>query len=150
MTEQKTENIEGVEMRISVFLRWGVVLSGFLMLFGLTVTHCLSWFPSLAEVFKPSLHLPEKPYSFLLTNTFESFGQYRVLSVQQMLQQFVNEGGWGNIFIFAGLCVLLALPALRVAFTAIMLFRQKESGLGICAVVVLLGLALSAFLGLEL
>ena len=131
MTEQMEEvkkiELESLELKISRFLRWGVLLSGSLMLIGWTI-----------ELFHQS---PGDP--------FLRFRQYEVIPLSVQLARVWSERAVGTMLSYAGLFILIGLPITRVALTAILFLKQKEHILAAIALLVLLCLAFSFTQGIE-
>ncbi len=115
--------LENLELKISHFLRWGVLFSGLLMLIG--------W----------GSHLQFKVDPFL------RFHHYQEVSLKQQLEMALSQSEWGTLLSYFGLFFLISLPVIRVFLTAVLFFKQKEKVLGSVAVVVLVALAVSFALG---
>lgn len=120
------DQIEKLELKISYFLRWGVIISGTLMLIGL------------------SLMLFETGESFL------GFKIYSEISFKQTILMSWDSKDYAKLISFSGLIVLISLPLLRILLTAVLFFKQKELVLASIATGVFFTLIASFFLGLEL
>ena len=120
------DKIETLELKISKFLRVGVLVAGVLMFIGWLV----------------SFQWPGNPLA-----NFETYSQ---LSLIFHLELAFMDGNWGLLLSYAGLVALISLPVLRVFLTMILFIKQKEFILGAVAALVLLGLFLSFTFGIEL
>ena len=119
-------DIETLELKISKFLRWGVLFAAILMLIG--------WILQFKWSGNPFFH-------------FEVYDQIPFSS--QIFFHYRKEH-WGHLLSYAGLIVLISLPLIRVLLTAILFLKQKEFALAIIAFLVLLGLIVSFTFGIEL
>ena len=118
--------LENLELKISKFLRAGVILAGVVMLVG--------WVWEIK----------------LTGNPFFNFTQYDNLSLLKLLKFHFYHKDWGILISYAGLAILISLPLIRVFLTAIIFIKQKEFALAMIAGLVLLGLLVSMSLGIEL
>lgn len=119
-------DIESLELKIAKFLRYGVMLSGAIMLVG--------WLMQ----FK------------LQGNPFFNFETYDQLPLLDLLKLHIRNKDYGVLLSYAGLVSLISLPFIRVLLTAILFIKQKEFILALIAFVVLSGLILSMSLGIDL
>jgi uncharacterized membrane protein len=118
--------LENLELKISKFLRFGVIFAGVVMLIG--------WVSQIK----------------LSGNPFFSFKQYDYIPFSDLLKFHIYHKHWGVLTSYAGLGILISLPLIRVFLTAIIFIKQKEYALAMIAGVVLLGLIVSMSLGIEL
>lgn len=114
-----------LELKISKFLRFGVLLAGFLMLIGIIIR--FKWHG----------------------DPFFNFQFYDQIPFQKILEHHLKFGHWGQLISYLGLIVLISLPVLRVLLTAILFIAQKDYLLAFIAIIVLVSLALSFTLGIE-
>jgi uncharacterized membrane protein len=114
-----------MELKISKFLRNGVVVSGIIIAIG--------W----AMSFKPD----SDPFASL--QTYESFNLIDSLQMHAILQN------WGKLISYLGLTILISLPVLRVFLSMILFITQKEKTMALIGAIVLIGLILSFSLGVE-
>lgn len=115
-----------MEIRISKFLRGGVLFSGVLIAIG--------W----AMSFKSS------------SAHFNQFKEYDQVALQNFLLYHYNQGNWGQLISYSGLTLLILLPLIRVFLTGLIFVRQKEHVLALVAGFVLLFLIISFSLGINL
>jgi uncharacterized membrane protein len=120
------KDLENLELKISKFLRLGVIVAGIFMLIG--------WLAS----FDPS------------SNPFVSFAEYDKLPLQYAIAIYYQNQQWGVLISYVGLFCLISLPIIRVLLTSIIFIKQKELTLASIAGVVLVGLVLSFVLGIEI
>lgn len=120
------DELESLELKISKFLRVGVLLSGLLMLTG--------WIAQL--IAKGS--------------SFELFKTYNAASIQETLKIAIANNSWSELIAYLGLIILIALPITRVFLTAFLFLKQKEYVLAGIASFVLIALLVSFSLGIEL
>lgn len=118
------EQIESLEMRIAILLRWGVVGAGIFLACGIL------------------LHPAMGP------NSFGSYHDYQ----QRSLGTYLSENNFSAplLIAYAGLFWLISLPLIRVALTSFLFWRQKEKTLSMMALSVLGLLLISCALGLEI
>lgn len=122
----KADNELDLELRISKFLRAGVVVAGILMLIG--------WLSNL----------------ILHGSNFESLKVYESISLGDSLRAAVNAGAWGDLCAYFGLLTLISLPLIRVFLTSIIFLKEKEYVLAGIAGFVLIALIVSCSLGIDL
>lgn len=115
-----------MELKISKFLRVGVLVSAALMLIG--------WLPRLK----------------MQGNPFLSFTTYDPIPLQDLLEIHLKNNQWWALISYLGLFVLISLPIIRVTLTGILFYRRKEFLLSGIAFVVLIGLMISFSLGAHL
>ncbi len=115
-----------MDLKISKFLRIGVLISGLLMAAGWLFN--LKWD----------------------SNIFLNYQEYDPIPLQNFILYHYNQGQWASLISYAGLIVLILLPLIRVLLTGIIFIRQKEYLLAIIAATVLIALCLSFSLGIEL
>lgn len=120
------KDIESLELSIAKFLRAGVLVSSVLL--------GLCW--------ASRIQFEENP--------FLAFQNYEKLSLGILWTNAWESGDWGLIAGFAGLFVLISLPALRVLLTLVIFLKEREYRLAGLAAFVLAVLLISASLGLEL
>lgn len=120
------DELESLELRISKFLRFGVLLSGLLMLIGWTA------------------QLLTKGSSLDLLKT------YNAVSLQETLSIIISNKMWPELIAYIGLFTLIILPITRVFLTAFLFLKQKEYILAAIASFVLIALLVSFSLGIEL
>jgi uncharacterized membrane protein len=114
--------LEDLELRISKVLRWGVILSGIIMLVG--------WIPLLGN------HDP-----------FAAFKSYQEAPLLPVISGYFEQHDWAMLTCYLGLAVLICLPALRVILTAILFMKQGEKTLATIASFVMIALIISFCLG---
>lgn len=119
------KDLETMELKISKFLRAGVVISGIIILIG--------W----AMSFKPD----SDPFANL--QTYSSFNLIDSLQMHAILQN------WGKLIAYFGLTILISLPVLRVLLTVLLFIKQREKTMALIGAIVLIGLILSFSLGVE-
>ena len=118
-------DINTMELKISKFLRGGVVLSGIIIAIG--------WGMSFKANSNP--FIPLQTYSHL--NLVDS------IQMQAILQN------WGKIIAYFGLTILISLPVIRVFLSILLFIKQREKAMAILGIIVLFGLILSFSLGIE-
>jgi uncharacterized membrane protein len=119
------KDINLMELKISKFLRLGVLISGMIILIG--------WIMS----FRPSSN------PFLALQTYQSFNLLDSLQMHAILEN------WGMIIAYVGLSILISLPVLRVLLTTLLFIRQKEKTMALIGAIVFIGLILSFSFGIE-
>lgn len=117
--------IENLELKISKFLRYGVIAAGIVILIG--------WLTL-----------------FKFSNTFYTFKFYDQLPFIDIIPFYFYRERWGILISYSGLIMLIALPIIRVFLTAFIFLKQKEYALALIAAVVCISLIFSMFLGIEL
>ncbi len=117
---------ESLELKISKFLRAGVLLAGIFLAIG--------WISNL----------------FLHGFNYEHLQTYHELSLLDALKAIVARGNWGDLIGYIGLGILIFLPISRVFLTAWLFIKQKEYLLAGIAGFVLVALIVSFTLGIEL
>jgi len=120
------KRIEEIEITISKFLRVGVFFAALLMLIGWCLQ--IQW----------------------NGNTFFTFEIYDQISLIDILKLHYYREHWAPLVSYAGLATLISLPILRVLITAVLFFRNKEYKLAGISLIVLSGLCLSIFLGIDI
>lgn len=120
------KNILQVEDKISFVLRRGVIWAGGLI--------GLGWLWSFSKN----------------GSQLESFQVYDSMSLYDSLQWAVFFQDRGKLLAYMGLGVLILLPIVRVAMTFYLFTKSNEKILAVIALVVLVGLAWSVSLGMEL
>lgn len=118
--------IESLELKISKFLRIGVIVAGIIMFCG--------WL----TLFK------------LKGNPFFVFETYDHIPLIDLIKFHIHHKNYGALLSYAGLVALISLPLIRVFLTAFLFVRQKEFTLAGIAFVVLAGLIFSMALGIEI
>ena len=124
--KQKSERLFTLELFIAKFLRYGVLLAGVLLFIG--------WMSQI------DFH----------HNTFEAFSSYREAPLADTLSQIITNRYWGLLIAYLGLGVLISLPLIRVALTAVVFIVDRDYTLALCALLVLAGLLLSFTLGYQI
>lgn len=119
-------DLETLELKISKFLRWGVVFSGILMLSGWIIS--FKW----------------------TADSFVNFQTYDHISIQELIGFHWKKKDIGPLVSYAGLFALISLPLIRVFLTGILFIRSGEKILATIAALVLLGLFISFSFGIEL
>jgi uncharacterized membrane protein len=120
------DKLESLELKISKFLRIGVLIAGAFLLVG--------WLGSFQWN----------------SNPFTNLSEYNQLSLMLKIQLYIMNGEWGMCISYLGLIFLISLPVIRVFLTMFLFIKQKEFRLAIIAGIVLLGLFLSFTFGIEL
>jgi len=118
-------DINTMELKISKFLRGGVILSGIIIAIG--------W----AMSFKGD------------TNPFTPLQTYSPLNLVDSIQMQAILQNWGKIIAYLGLTILISLPVIRVFLSILLFIKQKEKAMALLGFIVLLGLILSFSLGIE-
>ena len=118
------KDIETMELKISKFLRYGVITSGIIM-----ATGWIFFFKSDSDPFKP-------------LQTYSSLNLIDSLQMNFILQD------WGKIISYLGLTVLILLPVIRVLLSTILFIKQKEKAMALIGAIVLIGLIISFSLGM--
>jgi uncharacterized membrane protein len=124
------EELVTLEMKISRFLRAGVLVAGVTMLIG------WGW-----AVIESHAGWSDNPYAVFQT--------YHESPLGQELREAVQNRSWPVLISYLGLVMLISLPITRVFLTMVLFFRQKEKTLGFIALFVLFALIVSMLLGLE-
>lgn len=119
------DKLQDLELKISKFLRIGVIVAGVMMLAGWLTS--FQWFG----------------------NPLTKFHTYSQLSVFLHLELALMDENWGMLLSYAGLIALISLPVLRVLLTMVLFFKQKEYILAVVAAFVLIGLFVSFTFGME-
>ena len=120
------DELESLELKISKFLRVGVLAAGMFMLLG-WITHL---------IFKGS--------------SLELLKTYNAVSIEETWKIIIANNLWFELISYLGLIVLISLPITRVFLTAILFLKQKEYALAGIASIVLVALLISFVLGIEL
>ena len=118
--------IESLELKISKFLRYGVLVAAFFMIIGFILQ--FKWHH----------------------NVFYVFDTYDQIPFQNQILHSLYHKKWGPLFSYAGLIILISLPIIRVFLTGIIFLKQKEKILAYIAFLVLILLAISFTFGIEL
>ena len=119
-------DLESLELKISKFLRIGVLVAGSFMLVG--------WL----------IHL------FMQGSSLEALKNYHAITLNETLRLAIATKSWSEIIAYLGLIILIALPLIRVFLTAFLFMKQKEYLLAVIASIVLVALIISFSLGIEL
>lgn len=120
------KNLEALELQISKFLRFGVILSAVLLIVGFV--------------------LQFKFYG----NTLFVFDTYDKIPLWNQLRFHLYHRHWGALSSYLGLGVLISLPVIRVLLTGFLFLKQKDFLLALIAFIVLSGLIISFTFGIEL
>lgn len=126
MTEKATQELLDLELKISKFLRMGVVVSGFFMIVG--------W---IFETLKSE-------------NSLDKIKTYNPMALADSFQLAYSSGDWATILTYIGLIILVSLPIIRVLLTAVLFIKQKDTPMAALAIFVFLILMTSLMLGFEL
>lgn len=118
--------MDDLELRISKFLRAGVITAGIFLFIG--------WMSLL----------------FANGSSFVTFQTYHAIPLSESLGAALDAHSWTIIIAYVGLIILISLPILRVMLTAFIFLKQKEYLLAGIAGFVLITLILSFALGIEL
>lgn len=118
------DRIETLELKISKFLRFGVIISGIFILAG--------WFLN----FK------------LSGNPFYTFDTYDQIPLKDLIEFHLKNRNWGHLISYLGLIILIFIPIVRVILTVVLFFQEKEYMLSLIGIFVFIGLLLSMFLGI--
>jgi len=114
-----------MELKISKFLRVGVVISGIFIAIG--------WGMSFKANSDPFANL----------QTYSSFNLIDSLQMHAILQN------WGKLIAYLGLAILISLPVIRVFLCVLLFIKQKEKTMALIGAIVLIGLILSFRLGIR-
>lgn len=120
------ERMLSLELKISKFLRVGVLVAGGFLAAGWLL----------------QIQFTENP--------FLAFAHYQSVSLAESLQTAAQERNFPQLISYMGLFVLIALPVTRVFLTAVLFLRRREFAMAFIAAFVLLVLAVSMMLGWEL
>ena len=120
------DELESLELRISKFLRAGVLISGLLMLIG--------W---LAQLLSSG-------------SSLELLKTYNAVSLEETFKIIMANNLWFEFIAYLGMIILISLPIIRVFLTAFLFLKQKEYVLAGIASFVLIALIVSFSLGIEL
>lgn len=123
---EQMDQLESLELRISKFLRLGVLVAGLFMLIG--------WISQ-------SINQPD---SLVALKTYHSS------TLSETLSNAWTTSSWGVLISYLGLAILISLPITRVFLTAVLFLKQKEYLLAGIAAFVLVALIVSFSLGIEL
>ncbi len=118
--------LENLELKISKFLRYGVLVAGAFLAVG--------WISQFS--------LTENPYEF--------FTSYDNIPLQDIIQLYIRNKEWGILISYVGLALLISLPLIRVFLTAFLFIKQKEYHLAAIASLVLICLVISFSFGIDL
>lgn len=119
-------SLHQLELRISHFLRGGVLFAGFLLLVG--------WLWML----------------FNSGDVLSSFQEYHPQSLSESIQWALIMNDRALLISLFGLMILVSLPVVRVLMTGVLFVRQKDYRLAVMAFAVFAVLIASFFLGIEL
>ena len=111
-----------LELKVAKFLRYGVILAGLLLGVG--------WLLDIDFNGNPFVH----------------FKHYAPVPLVDGVYQAWLDRGWGLLFAYCGLIVLIALPVIRVAMTAIVFLKQRDFRMMGIAIFVWLSLLASLML----
>lgn len=120
-----SNNVEQMELKISHFLRWGVIASGLIIALGWILS-----FKADADPFAP-------------LQTYEHLSLWQSIKISVLLEN------WGKLIAYVGLGMLISLPVIRVILSIILLLKTKEKTMALIGATVLIGLILSFSLGVE-
>lgn len=119
------KEIDKMELLISKFLRFGVIVSGLIILSG--------WLMSFEAD----------------RNPFTSLQSYQYFSLINSLEMNFILNNWGKVISYLGLMVLISLPILRVFLSMILFIRHKEKMMAFLSLIVFIGLILSFLMGID-
>lgn len=122
-TEKTTEELE---IKIAIFLRYGVFIAGFFMFVGWVINFKFSGDP------------------------FFGFSIYDQIPLIDLVDYYIRRKNYGALISYGGLAMLISLPLIRVLLTMVLFLKQKERNLALIALIVFMGLTISLFLGIEL
>jgi len=117
--------LERMELKISKFLRVGVLISG--------ITIAAGWIWS----FDPN------------ADPFANLQTYRPLNLMDSFEISFMLQYWGRMLCYLGLFFLISLPVIRVLLSILLFIKQKEKAMALIGAIVLVGLILSFSLGTE-
>ncbi|MGE3609314.1 MAG: DUF1634 domain-containing protein [Bacteriovoracaceae bacterium] len=120
------ESLTDLELKISRFLRIGVILAGIILFAG--------WIWS----FDSS------------ANPFYSYQIYDHIPFLNLVEYYFIDGQYGALIVYGGLFILISLPIIRVFLTGILFFLKKEFLMGSISFIVLILLIISFSFGIEL
>ncbi|MFN3453880.1 MAG: DUF1634 domain-containing protein [Pseudobdellovibrio sp.] len=126
MTSRRDKVVYDLEIRISHFLRYGVVLSLVLLVIG--------WIGS----------------SLNSSKSFATYTIYQEINLLAYLKNLYGVRDYSSLVLYAGLMVLVLLPLIRVLLTGLLFVRQKEKIMSIVSFFVLAVLVASFLLGVDL
>lgn len=115
--------LERMELKISKFLRAGVVVSGLIIAIGWIWS-----FKSSADHFTP-------------LKTYQPLNLIDSLEISFMLEY------WGRMLSYFGLMILISLPVIRVVLSTLLFIKQKERAMAFIGTMVMIGLLISFSLG---
>jgi uncharacterized membrane protein len=120
------QELHRLELKISSFLRYGVLVSAVLL--------GLGW---IGQILKSG-------------DVLANFQNYHSESLRLIIEKALATQSYGVLLSIAGLAVLVLLPILRVLLTAYLFIKQKDHYLAAMAVFVFAVLLGSFFLGVEI
>lgn len=123
---KNNQTTEELEIKIALFLRYGVFIAGFVMFAGWAMNFKFSGDP------------------------YFGFSTYDQIPLRDLVEYYIRRKNWGALVSYSGLAMLISLPLIRVLLTMILFLKQKEHTLAGVAFIVFAGLMLSLFLGIEL
>jgi uncharacterized membrane protein len=118
--------MKGQELLIVRFLKWGVIISGFLMFVGLS------------KLIKFS------------GNPFFNFQTYDQIPLSELITYYTKIQDWGTLCSYVGLGLLILLPFIRVFITIFIFLKNREYVLSGIAFIVLIGLIFGLYLGFKI
>ena len=118
------DKIETLELKISKFLRFGVIISGIIIFAGWILNFKFSG------------------------NPFYTFDTYDQIPLRDLIEFHLKNGDWSYLISYLGLIVLIFIPMIRVMLTVFLFFKEKEYLLSLIGALVFLGLILSMSLGI--
>lgn len=120
------DELENLELKISKFLRFGVIASGFFLFVG--------W-------------LGQFRFDNIDPVRFE---KYSPIDMFTTIELAIMDENWAVLISYLGLMILISLPMIRVLLTAVLFLKQKENILAVIAGLVLVALIISFSFGIEL
>lgn len=122
---QADNELDRMELKISKFLRGGVIISGLVIAVGWSLS-----FKADSDPFAP-------------LQTYRSLDLITSLKMNFLLEE------WGKLITYAGLTVLISLPVIRVLLSVLLFIKQKEKTMALIGATVLIGLIISFSMGVE-
>lgn len=126
LSKKSTDELINLELKISKFLRLGVIVSGIFMIVG--------W---ILESFKSE-------------SSFEKLKSYNPIDFVDSFHFAYLNSDWASLLTYIGLIVLISLPTIRVLLTAVLFIKQKDIPMALLAIFVFSTLIASLVLGFEI
>lgn len=120
------KNNISLELFVSRFLKFGVIVSGLFILFG--------W-----------------AFSFKFSgNPFFNFESYDRIPFKDLVLFYFDKKDWFQLCSFVGLALLISIPYVRVVLMILLYLKSREFYLAFISIIVLTGLLIGLVLGLKL